>query len=104
MSSAARQRQHMTSADMRMIMRVHAKVCTENSVVDRSIDAERIAALLVREFQYGLNEEAGLLAAFSGGEAFRLSVPVNRIDQFFGNTLGRWESDDARLSRRMTHT
>ncbi|MDW6026668.1 hypothetical protein SAZ10_33410 [Mesorhizobium sp. BAC0120] len=95
MSSAKYQKQYLTSADMSMIMRVHTKVCTSNSITARSIGAERIAALLVREFQYGVNKEPDLLAAFTADDAFRLSVPVSRIDQFIGNALSRWEVDHA---------
>ncbi|BCH26445.1 hypothetical protein MesoLjLb_62300 [Mesorhizobium sp. L-8-3] len=87
-------RQHLTSTDMIMIMRVHAQVCARNAIAARSLDAERIAALLVREFQYGVRQEADLLAAFTADGAFRLSVPVDRMDQFIGNALGRWEADN----------
>jgi hypothetical protein len=80
---------------MSMIMRVHSKVCIRNAILPRSLEAERIAALLVREFQYGLSDEADLLAAFGSDGRFRLSVPVGKIDLFVGNALGRWEVDDA---------
>ena len=91
MSSASCQKQHLTSADLSMITRVHTTVCTKNSIIARSIDAERIAALLVREFQYGVSKEADLLAAFTADGVFRLSVPLSRIDQFIGNAVSRWE-------------
>ncbi len=93
MSSTPHLRRHLTSADMTMIMRVHTQVCALNTIGARSLDAQRIAALLVREFQYGVREEADLLAAFTADGAFRLSVPFERMDQFVGTALGRWETD-----------
>mgnify|MGYP000857958385 CR=1 FL=1 len=98
MSSASQHPQHLTSADMSMIMRVHMKACAKNRIVADSLDAERIAALLVREFQYGLCNEADLLAAFTADGVLRLSVPVGRMDQFIGNALHRWEVDGDTLS------
>lgn len=56
MSSTPHRRRHLTSADMTMIMRVHTQVCTRNMIAARSLDAQRIAALMVREFQYGVRE------------------------------------------------
>lgn len=64
MSSTPHHRRHPTSADMTMIMRVHTQVCARNAIAARSLDAERIAALLVREFQYGVREEADSDTAF----------------------------------------
>jgi len=94
MSSDSQHQQHLTSADMSMISRVHAQVCVKNSILAGSLDAGRVAALLVREFQYGVNHEADLLAAFTADGAFRLSVPVDRIDQFISNALDSVRSRD----------
>lgn len=91
MSSVSQHRQHLTSADMDMIMRVHARVCAKNAIVTGSRDAERLAALLVREFQHGVNEEAALLTAFTTDGALRLSVPVGRMKKFIGDTPDEWE-------------
>ena len=98
MSSASQHRQHLTSADMDMIMRVHAGACGRNAIMAGSLDAERLAVLLVREFQYGVSDEADLLAAFAAGGVLRLSVPVGRMDQFIGNALHRWEADGDSVS------
>ncbi len=83
---------------MNMIMRVHADVCTKNSIVSASLAAERVAALLVREFQLGLTGERELLAAFMNDGAFRLSLPIEKMDLFIGNTLQRWEIDGETVS------
>ena len=91
-------RSYLTSADMNMIMRVHADVCTKNSIVSASLAAERVAALLVREFQLGLTGERELLAAFMNDGAFRLSLPIEKMDLFIGNTLQRWEIDGETVS------
>lgn len=91
MSSVSQHRQHLTSADMDMIMRVHATVCAKNAIMTGSVDAERLAALLVREFQHGVNEETALLAAFTADGALKLSVPVGRMKKFIGNALDEWE-------------
>lgn len=65
MSSVSQHRQHLISADMNMILRVHMKVCAKNQVVADSVGAERVATLLVREFQHGVGNEADLLAVFT---------------------------------------
>lgn len=98
MPSILPHRSHLTSADMTMIMRVHASVCTKNGIVSASLAAERVAALLVREFQLGLTGEQELLDAFMPDGAFRLSVPIDRMDLFIGNTLQRWEIDGETVS------
>jgi hypothetical protein len=77
-----------------MIGRVHKKVCAQNAMRDQSADAQRTAALLIREFQYGVNKEAALMTAFMGDGNFKLSVPVGRLSRFIGNALDQWESDD----------
>jgi hypothetical protein len=58
-----------------------------------SADAQRVAALLVREFQHGVNKEADLLTAFTSGGNFRLHVPVDRLSRLMGNALYGWEGD-----------
>lgn len=98
MPSIQSNRSHLTSADMNMIMRVHASVCRKNSIVPASLAAERVAALLVREFQFGLTSEQDLFAAFMTEGTFRLSVPIDKMDQFIGNTLQRWEIDGETVS------
>ncbi|MBE0691985.1 MAG: hypothetical protein IH590_02635 [Aquamicrobium sp.] len=98
MSSSQQHRSHLTSADMNMIMRVHASVCAKNRIASTSLAAERVAALLVREFRYGLIGEEELLAAFMADGAFRLSIPIQKMDQFIGNTLHRWEIDGETVS------
>ena len=84
--------------DMTMIARVLEKVCAHNAIVDGSLDAERTAALLIREFQYGVNKEAELMSAFMGNGNFRLSVPVSRLSLFVGNTLDRWDADSEAMA------
>src|SRR5690606_36272261 len=69
MSSVPQQQQHLTSADMNMIIRVHAGACTRNAISAGSLDAKRLAAPLVSEFQHGVSEEPGLLAAFTADGA-----------------------------------
>lgn len=91
-------RSYLTSADMSMIMRVHASVCAKNRIVPASLAAERVAALLVREFQFGLTSEQELFAAFMTDDTFRLSIPIDKMDQFIGNTLQRWEIDGETVS------
>lgn len=98
MSSDQRHRSHLTSADMNMIMRIHASVCTKNRIAFTSLAAERVAALLIREFRYGLTDEVNLLAAFMTDGAFRVSIPIDKMDQFIGNTLHRWEIDGEAVS------
>lgn len=93
MSSAIQHQQYMTPADMNMIMRVHARVCAGNAIRAGSPDAQRLAALLIREFQHGVSEEAGLLAAFTADGALKLSIPVSRMKKFIGDTLGEWKAD-----------
>lgn len=98
MPSIHSSRSHLTSADMSMIMRIHASVCAKNSIVLASLAAERVAALLVREFQFGLTSEKDLFAAFMTEGSFRLSIPIDKMDQFIGNSLQRWEIDDDPVS------
>lgn len=98
MSFSQQHRSHLTSVDMNMIMRVHASVCAKNRIASTSLAAERVAALLVREFRHGLIEEEELLAAFMADGAFRLSIPIEKMDQFIGNTLHRWEIDGETVS------
>lgn len=47
-----------------MLDRVFKEV--RSSIADGSPDAERVAALLIREFQHGANTEANLMTAFDG--------------------------------------
>ena len=98
MSSVSQHRQHLTSSDMNMIMRVQIRGCAKNQIVANSGGAERIAALLVREFQYGVGNEADLLAAFTADGVLRPSGPVGRMDHFIANALHRWEVDGDTLS------
>lgn len=98
MPSIQSNRSHLTSTDMNMIKRVHASVCRKNSIVPASPAAERVAALLVREFQFGLTSEHELSAAFMTDGSFRLSIPIDKMDLFIGNTLQRWEIDGETVS------
>lgn len=84
---------HLTSVDMDMIMRVHGRVCVCNAIMPGSLDAERLAILLVREFQHGVNEEADLVAAFPRAGPLKLSVPMGRMNKFTGNAAGDWDAD-----------
>jgi hypothetical protein len=52
----------------------------------------------IREFQYGVKNEAAFLAAFTTDGVLRLSVPVGRMEQFIGTALHRWEIDGGSLS------
>jgi hypothetical protein len=92
MSSVPQQQQHLTSADMNMIIRVHAGACTRNAISAGSLDAKRLAAPLVSEFQHGVSEEPGLLAAFTADGALNPSIPVSRMAKFIGNALSEWEA------------
>jgi hypothetical protein len=93
MSSVSLHQQHLTSVDMDMIMRVHDRVCVRNAIMPGSLDAERLAVLLVREFQHGVNEEADLLAAFPRAGPLKLSIPMGKMDKFIGNAVGDWDAD-----------
>ncbi len=93
MSSVSRHQQHLTSADMDMIMHVHARICLRNAIMPGSLDAERVAVLLVREFQHGVNEEADLLAVFPCDGPLRLSIPMSRMGRFIGDAVGDWDAD-----------
>ena len=101
MSSVPQQQQHLTSADMNMIMRVHAGACTRNAISAGSLEAKRLAAPLVREFQHGVSEEAGLLAAFTAGGALKLGIPVSRMGKFIGNALSEWEAENGTAPLRL---
>lgn len=94
MSSNASYRTHLTAGDMKMIMRIHAIVCLKNRFAPTSIAATQLASLIVREFQYGLTDEEMLRSAFTSGNAFRLSIPIDKIDQLFGNTLHGWDIEN----------
>lgn len=74
--------QHLSSDDMSMIMRVHETVCREAGIAPKSPDAERLARLLVREFQHGVSSEQDLLNAFTKGRNMKLSVPMHAVDGF----------------------
>jgi hypothetical protein len=52
-----------------------------------------IAALLITEFQLGVNKEADLTMAFVGDGSLRLHVPVGRLSRLMGNRLFGWEED-----------
>lgn len=78
---------------MNMILRVQIKACAKKQIVANSVGAERIATLLVSEFQHGLGNEADLLAAFRADGVLRPSVPVGRMDPFIGNALHGWKVD-----------
>lgn len=98
MPSIQPNRSYLTSVDMNMLMRVHASVCAKNGIVPASLAAERVAALLVREFQFGLTSEQELFAAFMTDDTFRLSIPIDKMGQLIGNTLQRWEIDGETVS------
>jgi hypothetical protein len=87
LSSASQHQHHLTSVDMGMIMRALMSARAKNRIVPGSLDAKHLAALLVREFQYGVCCEADLLAAFRAAGVLQPSVPVGRLDQFIGNAL-----------------
>jgi hypothetical protein len=78
---------------MTMLDRVLKKVCAGNSIVGGSADAQRVAALLIREFQHGAKTEANLMTAFDGDGDFKLRVPVSRLSRLMGNALYGWEGD-----------
>lgn len=82
-----------------MIARVHAKVCARNDFAEGSLDAERTAALLIREFQHGVSVESDLMDAFMAKGVFKVSIPSDKLALFVGNDLDRWkaETDGARL-------
>jgi hypothetical protein len=94
MSSAPpHHQQHLSSTDMTMLDRVLKDVCGRNSIARGSTDAQRIAALLITEFQRGVNKEADLAMAFVGDGNLRLRVPVDRLSRLMGNRLFGWEDD-----------
>lgn len=69
-----------------MLDRVFKEV--RSSIADGSPDAERVAALLIREFQHGANTEANLMTAFDGDVDL-----VSRLSRLKGNALYGWEGD-----------
>ncbi|PSJ54222.1 hypothetical protein [Kumtagia ephedrae] len=69
-----------------MLDRVFKEV--RSSIADGSPDAERVAALLIREFQHGANTEANLMTAFDGDVDL-----VSRLSRLMGNALYGWEGD-----------
>jgi hypothetical protein len=85
--------QYLSSKDMTMLDRVLKQVCVGSSIVGGSADAQRVAALLIREFQHGVNKEADLVAAFTGDGDLKLHVPVTRLGRLMGNALYGWEGD-----------
>ena len=93
MASTSPFQQYLSSTDMTMLDRVLEKVCVRNSITGGSADAERVAALLIREFQHGVNAEADLMTAFVGDGDLKLHVPVTRLNRLMGNTLYGWEGD-----------
>jgi hypothetical protein len=93
MISTALYQQHLSSTDMTMLDRVLNKVCAGNSIVGGSADAQRVAALLIREFQHGVNKEVDLVTAFGSGGNLKLRVPVGRLSRLMGNALYGWEGD-----------
>jgi hypothetical protein len=99
MTSASPHQQHLSGIDMTMLDRVLREVCARNSIAAGSAEAQRVAALLIREFQHGVNEEAALMTAFGGDGNFKLSVPVTRLGRLMGNTLYGWEGDGGTTAR-----
>jgi hypothetical protein len=93
MAFTSQNQQHLSSADMTMLDRVLERVCVGNSITGGSADAQRVAALLIREFQHGVNNEADLVAAFTGDGDLKLHVPVTRLSRLMGNALYGWEGD-----------
>jgi hypothetical protein len=99
MSSVSQQ--HLTSADMNMIMRVHAGVCTRDAIAAGSLDAKGLTALLVRgEGQHGVRQEARVPGASTADDALKLSIPVSRTGRFIGNALGEWEAESETAPHR----
>ena len=92
-ATTTRHQQHLTAVDVAMIARIHAKVCARNTFAEGSIDAERTAALLIREFQNGVSGESELLDAFMGKGVFKVSIPSDKLALFVGNDLNRWKTD-----------
>lgn len=93
MVSTPPHRQYLSPTDMTMLDRVLKRVCVRNSIAGGSADAERVAALLIREFQHGANTEINLMTAFEGDGGFKLSVPVSRLSWLMGNAMYGWEED-----------
>lgn len=93
MASTSPFQQYLSLTDMTMLDRVFKEVCVRSSIADGSPDAERVAALLIREFQHGANTEANLMTAFDGDVDFKLRVPVSRLSRLMGNALYGWEGD-----------
>jgi RNA-binding protein YlmH len=81
MASTSPFQQYLSPTDVTMLDRMLKKVCVRNSIAGGSADAERVAALLIREFQYGANAEANLMTAFNGDGDFKLGVPVGRLSR-----------------------
>ncbi len=81
MSSSSRHQQHLTSADMDMIGRVHDRICAQNAMASYGSDAQDLAALLVRQFQLGVRNEHDLMAAFGADGVFTVIVPTNRLHE-----------------------
>jgi hypothetical protein len=98
MTSTSLYQQHLSPTDMTMLDRVLRKICARESIAGGSADAERVAALLIREFQVGANTEANLVTAFGSGGNLKLRVPVGRLSRLMGNALYGWEGDGGAAS------
>lgn len=103
MSSSSRHQQHLTSADMDMIARVHDRICARNAMASGGSDAQDLAALLVRQFQLGVSSEHDLMAAFGADGLFTVIVPTSRLHEMAGRLRSKQEGrdrQDAALSNR----
>lgn len=65
MSSAFSSHTFLTSSDMEMLSRVLNKVCAKYDLSSDGVDAQRVAVLLIREFQHGVSRESDLMVAFT---------------------------------------
>ena len=62
--SAAAGHAYLTPADLSMLGRAFALVCSAKAIASSSAEAELVAAELIRAFQSGVRDENRLVAAF----------------------------------------
>lgn len=94
-STALRHQQHLTSADMAMIMRVHEKACAKNAILAKSLDSERTAALMYQGIPVWCEQGGRSSGRLHGRRC--IQAKRARMDRFIGNALNRWEADGDKM-------
>lgn len=94
MSSSPSHRQYLTPTDLTMVQDIIVQICARRAISAHGLGAQRIAAILVREFQEGATTEAELLAAFDHRRS-QMDSQSARPGSAMERALERWSCNGA---------